>query len=149
MNKEDILDWVITFEDKELKNLRENVVKTAETNYGKIGREVAEKYYRQIDGEEEFDDPDIEDCDDCKERAKKLLKIADSVKYITDVLTSDLLDNLSKDVNIVVLKTTVDSLLTSIVENLLNKSCFKLDDNKKEDLKKKLLLDVILCKEDS
>ena len=149
MNKNDILDWVMGFENEALEHAREEVIKTAEFNFGKEGREVAEKYYRQLDGEEEFDDPEIEDCDDCKERAKKLLKIADSVKYITDILTSDLLDNLSKDVNIVVLKTTVDSLLTSIVENLLNKSCFKLDDNKKEDLKKRLLLDVILEQEES
>ena len=148
MNKNDILDWVIELEDEKLKNLREFIITSANEKYGNEGKEIAEKYYRQIDGEEDFDDQDIKDCDDCKERALKLIKISESLKVVSDLLVSDLLDKLSKEVNLIVLKEMIYSILNNSVELILKKSCFKLNSEKKNDLMKKLLLDVVLLKEE-
>ena len=42
----DIFDWVMTFEDECLKRVREEVIKTAEYNYGFINTLTEKRIYR-------------------------------------------------------------------------------------------------------
>ena len=124
-SENDIFDWVVGFEDECIKRVREEVISTAEYNFGKEGRRVAEKYYKAVDGEEDFTIID-EDCDDCKERAKKLIENANFLTQISEVLYDDTLSNILKMSN--ARSVALNSCLENILENIVSDSCFKLDD---------------------
>ena len=134
-NKEDIFDWVMKFEDECLEKVREKVILTAEYNFGDNGRKVAEKYYRQIDGEEDYENDEVdENCDDCKERAKKLLRNLEIVHHISENLLKDSLEQVTKDINI----NKLLSILDDITKEILDKTCFDLNPT---DLKVRILLE--------
>lgn len=134
-SKEDIFDWVIGFEDECLKRVREEVILTAEYNFGENGRKVAEKYYRQIDGEEDYENDEIdENCDDCKERAKKFLRNLEIVHQISENLLKESLEQATKDIKMDKLL----SVLEDTSKEILNKTCFDLDPT---DLKVRILLE--------
>ena len=50
ISNEDIFDWVVGFEDECIKRVRDEVILTAEYNYGSRGRKVAEKLGIKIVG---------------------------------------------------------------------------------------------------
>jgi len=132
--KEYIFDWVVGFENEALEHMREEVIKTAEFNFGPVGRDVAEKYYRAIDGEEDFDSESIdEECDDCKKRAQKIAKNMQLIQYISAILLKDSLDQAVQD-------SDCNELLDCVnkkTHEIFNKTCFDLDPT---ELKFKLLL---------
>ena len=142
-SNDDIFDWVMTFEDECLKRVKEEVIKTAEYNYGERGRKIAEKYYKQIDGEEDYDIESIdENCNDCKERAKKLIENAEFAKKAIEILSDDKIGQIVNNIDIDLedLKESLDFESDNAIENSLFE--VNLED------KKKILIRILLevCK---
>ena len=134
-SKEYIFDWVVGFENEALEHMREEVIKTAEFNFGKDGREVAEKYYRTIDGEEDLETDEIdEECNDCKEKAKRLKKNLDLIQYLSSILLKDSLDQIVKDIDM----SKLDESLDNVKDEALEKTCF---DVNPIEVKTKILLE--------
>ena len=139
ISNEDIFDWVMGFEDECMKRVRDEVILTAEYNYGEQGRKVAEKYYKAIDGEEPLDDIKDKDCDDCKERAKRMLEKAEFLRKISEVLYDDTVSEILKmtKINDDELSECLDTIVKEIMMNL----CFKIDDTEtKNKIKTAVLL---------
>ncbi len=137
-SKDDIFEWVMGFEDECIKRVREEVILTAEYNFGKRGREVAEKYYRAIDGEETVEDA-IEDCNDCKERARKLIEKAEFLTKISENLYDDTISEILKMSKIDTSK--IDEYLENVLKEISSTSCFKIDD---EETKRKIKIAILL-----
>lgn len=142
-SNDDIFEWVMSFEDECLKRVREEVIKTAEYNYGEKGRKIAEKYYKQIDGEEDYDITSIDDnCNDCKERAKKLIENAEFARNIIEILSNDKITQIVNNLDID--PDDLDEVLDFEVDNCIKNSLFEID----EELKNKIIIRILLevCK---
>lgn len=140
ISNEDIFDWVVGFEDECIKRVRDEVILTAEYNYGSRGRKVAEKYYKAIDGEETVDDIlEDKECNDCKERAKKLLEKTEFLTKVSETLYDDSISEILKMSNISI--NEIMELLDSIVKSIINDSCFKIDNL---ETKRKLKIAILL-----
>lgn len=139
-SNDEIFDWIMTYEDEALQHMREEVIKTAEYNFGERGRKVAESYYKKIDGEEDFENDIVdEDCDDCKERAKRLIELSDTLSVFSESLTSDLYSKLIKDINVEFAKSSLDDFLNGLVQTIKDNTCYQFDPEK---LKLRLLLEI-------
>lgn len=137
---DEIFNWIIEYEDELLNEIREKVISTAKFNYGDRGRDIAVKYYKQLDGEEEYDITEIdEDCNDCKERAKKLIETAEFSKTTIDILTDDKITQLIKNIDI----NCIDNLEDTIQKIVCN-SLFEIDEETRNRIKVRILLE--FCK---
>lgn len=138
----EIFDWVMEFENECINRVKDEVILTAEYNFGAEGRRIAEKYYRAIDGEEDLGGID-EDCDDCKKRAKQLIEKANFLTHISEVLYDDTISEILKMNNVKL--DDLDLCLDNIVNNIISNSCFKIDNlETKNKLKTAVLLE--FCK---
>lgn len=141
-DKDKILDAIIEYEDKELLNVRKNVLEYSKNNFGDIGSKIAIKYYKQIDGEEDFDDI-ADDCNDCKERAQKLIETSEFLKQTTDLMVSDFYTQVTKDINIDIYSSIVKDTVIGLLDSALKKSCYKLSKEQKDGLIKRILLEIV------
>lgn len=139
--KEEIFDWLMTFEDEAMEHMKEEVIKTAEYAYGPLGRDVAESYYKKIDGLDDDDLMEDESCDDCKQRAKNLIRITETISSSMDVLSSDIAsyfwEKLSKQ-NIWI---KLIHMLNSEIDSVPN--CYNLTPDIKKVIIKRILLEVL------
>jgi len=128
-DKEQIFDYVVELEDKLLENVRVEVKKSCLEKFGDLGVKVAEKYYNQIDGVEPIGDDDFqENCDDCAEKAKRLLANLDFLKMCNESLTSDVVDKLYDGLQTSVeLSKQGDSNVEILCDDHVNKSLFDVD----------------------
>jgi len=143
----DIIDWIIGKEDEVLGEVRNEVIKHAEYNFGEKGRKLAERYYRQMDGEEDFDDLDNESCDDCKERAKKLIEISEFIGKITEILLNDKFTHFIKEIDLSKINVSIistESRYEEIIQKMFDKSLYDISDDEKKLFKIRVLLE--FCK---
>lgn len=138
---DDIFEWIMTFEDDCLRNVREEVIKTAEYNYGEKGRKIAEKYYKQIDGEDDYEDLSgiDDDCNDCKERAKKLIEISEFTKIVIEILSDDKITQIIKNTDINC--DEIKRVLINKIDQIIKTTLFEIDDETKNKILIRILLE--------
>ena len=122
--------------------MRVDLKKEAYDKFGDDGVKVVEKYYRQIDGEEEFDDIQTEDCDDCKEKAKRLVEILEFLKICNDILTTKHLEDFVKEMDLGSVENVVSNYVNNLIVNVENNSCFDLTPESKKQLYVRVLLEL-------
>ena len=142
MTKDKIFDYVVEMEDILLNKVRVELKKEAYDKFGDDGVKVVEKYYRQIDGEEEFDDIQTEDCDDCKEKAKRLVEILEFLKICNDILTTKHLEDFVKEMDLGSVENVVSNYVNNLIVNVENNSCFDLTPESKKQLYVRVLLEL-------
>lgn len=142
MTKDKIFDYVVEMEDILLNKVRVDLKKEAYDKFGDDGVKVVEKYYRQIDGEEEFDDIQTEDCDDCKEKAKRLVEILEFLKICNDILTTKHLEDFVKEMDLGSVENVVSNYVNNLIVNVENNSCFDLTPESKKQLYVRVLLEL-------